>query len=160
LSKGIEAKRLGRLHAHHSAPVDGVLELVTRACESVAHGEHRRRAFEKFQLGDEPINYRRRTKGTRGVVDEHGVTFDRCETLLHRMRPFGTAVYESANVNAVKRRGGAFALSFADHDAGRADRRVSGQGLHGPPQDRLSSDEAVLLRDFAAQALAFAGCDD
>ncbi len=93
-------------------------------------------------------------------MNEHGVTFDHCETILHRMRPLGTAVDENANVDALKRRNGAFALTFTDHDAGRADRRMTDQGLHRPPEDGLSSNETVLLRKFAAQALAFAGCDD
>src|SRR5947199_10283007 len=90
-------------------------------------------------------------------MDQHGICRDRREARANRVRPVQATNDQFTNLDAGKARRGIFLLSFADHDPGPSDCRMTDERLDCPSQHRLAADLSELLGDSSAQALALAG---
>jgi len=76
LLQRVEAEGLRRLDSDQPAAIDRFFEASVRAGEGVADWKDRRGAVEELELGDEPVNDRRRAEGAGGIMDQHGVSAD------------------------------------------------------------------------------------
>jgi len=93
-------------------------------------------------------------------VDEHGIALKLRQTCTNGIRAVHSTFDEGPYVNPGKRTLGELVLACSNNDPDLSNRRVADQRLHGPPDQRLSAKQAILLGQSAAEALAFAGRND
>jgi tRNA-dihydrouridine synthase B len=156
----LQPEGLRCLDAHHCAAVDRIAQHVPGSGERVAYGKDRRRALEKFELGNKAVDHGRRAKGAGCVMDQHRVSADGIQASTDRVGALGSALDEVADVEPVESGCGLVLLSRSDHDAGGLHGGVTDQGLDGPAEHRLAAKRSILLGNASAEALAFAGRDD
>jgi tRNA-dihydrouridine synthase B len=153
-------KGLRRLHPRESVPVHRLPDPVVDTRQRIADRKHRRRTLEEFEAGQQPVDYRGRTEGPRGVVDEHSLAFDRLQAGPHGIRAFGAAFDKGADFQPFESRGRVILTSAPDHHAHRSHGRMTDQRLHGPAQHGLAAQHSVLLGNDAAHPGPASGGDD
>ena len=154
------AKGLRSLNADYSLPVDRFAELVGCLGKRVAYWKHGCRAVEEFKRRDEAVDHRGGAKGARGIMDQDSIGFDLLEAGTNRICPLRSALDQRSDVKTCKRVAREGLLSGTDHNPDPGNGGVADQRFHGAAKHWFPAQQSILLGQCAAQALAFAGCND